>query len=208
MIRSFKIRRGETGPEDGATTTTVSLKVGAMFSASNIASDPSRSQFFSDFLSSATYLYQVVFAIGLPRRTEPVPEELAPFEAESDSKHASAPLLLHHFPAFKMLSSQSAASMDQLWLAAARQCSLHTSNCSLHQTHQRRKGSGKLLQSKTRASHSENNAGEKVFFIATMESLYVLCCPRMRRFCDTMRVSCQCGIDNDEQNFIYVVCEL
>lgn len=100
---------------------------------------------------------------------------LAPFVAASDNEDAAAPAKFVF--SRKMLPSQSVASMDQVWFAAARQCSLHTSNCSLHQTHQRRKGSGKLLQSKARANHADGSAGEKVPAAVSDLSLLFSSCP-------------------------------
>lgn len=61
-----------------------------------------------------------------------------------------------------MLPSQTLASLDQLWFAAAKNCSVHSSTCSLHNTQQRRKGQGRLLHQKSRAGHADGGAGEKV----------------------------------------------
>ena len=61
----------------------------------------------------------------------------------------------------RMLPSQALASLDQMWFAAAKNCSLHSSTCSLHNTQQRRKGQGRLQHQKSRAGHADGGAGEK-----------------------------------------------
>ena len=58
-----------------------------------------------------------------------------------------------------MLAAQATA-MEQLWLTAARQCSLHSTNCTLHLTQQWRKGSMRLQQHIPRAKQSDGGGGE------------------------------------------------
>ena len=58
-----------------------------------------------------------------------------------------------------MLAAQAAA-MEQLWLTAARQCSLHSTNCTLHLTQQWRKGSIRLQQHIPRAKQSDSAGNE------------------------------------------------
>ncbi len=50
--------------------------------------------------------------------------------------------------------------MEQLWLTAARQCSLHSTNCTLHLTQQWRKGSIRLQQHIPRAKPSDGSGNE------------------------------------------------
>ncbi len=50
--------------------------------------------------------------------------------------------------------------MEQLWLTAARQCSLHSTNCTLHLTQQWRKGSVRLQQHIPRAKPSDGSGNE------------------------------------------------
>jgi hypothetical protein len=58
-----------------------------------------------------------------------------------------------------MIAAQAAA-MEQLWLAAARQCSLHSTTCSLHFTQQYRKGSKRLQQYIPRANQTDGSGSE------------------------------------------------
>ena len=57
-----------------------------------------------------------------------------------------------------MLASQAAAM--ELWMAAARQCSLHSTGCSLHFTQQWRKGSMRFQQHIPRANQPDGSCNE------------------------------------------------
>ncbi len=167
-----KIRRGVAlARDDGATTVSLS-RSGRTCSISKVFLDCTNKHFTNLHYISQLHRKLSNWKFVLSVQKSPIRDCLRTFGALRccvRHKYAATPGIFITFA--NMLSSQSAASMDQVWFAAARQCSLHTSNCSLHQTHQRRKGSGKLIQSKARASHSDGATGEKVLRLILLSRL-------------------------------------
>lgn len=78
----------------------------------------------------------------------------------------------------------------ELWMAAARQCSLHSTGCSLHFTQQWRKGSKRFQQHIPRANQPDGSCNESKVRRSNRRSLnavgrhelrsqLVVCCPPM-----------------------------
>lgn len=76
-----------------------------------------------------------------------------------------------------MVPLQAMPLMDQVWFAAAKSCSVHSSTCSLHNTQQWRKSTARLLHQKCKGGHADGSSGEKVISFRTRLQRRRTCLP-------------------------------